>query len=256
MAAIGDLLQIMRRLRDAEHGCPWVAKQDFASIAPYTVEEAYEVADAIEREAWDELRGELGDILLHVAWHAQMAEERGLFGFGDVATEVCRKMIERHPHVFGEAGVRTEEEIEAQWERLKHREREAAGSKGVLAGVPPAQPALARARKLQQRAARVGFDWQEARQVEAKIEEELDELRAARNAAERAAEIGDLLFTVANYARHCDLRPEELLHQACARFTRRFEHMEERMRQCGETAEEISASRWDELWNEAKRAAP
>ena len=256
MSAIEDLLQIMRRLRDAEHGCPWVARQDFASIAPYTVEEAYEAADAIEREAWDELRGELGDILLHVAWHAQMAEEQELFRFDDVAKEICRKMIERHPHVFGEAGARTEEEIEAQWERLKHREREAAGSAGALSGVPQAQPALTRAYKLQQRAARVGFDWREARQVEAKIEEELRELRAARNAEEQAAEIGDLLFTVANYARHCGLRPEELLHQACTRFTRRFENMEARLQQDAEAMEELSEQRWDELWNEAKRAEP
>ncbi len=254
MHSIDDLLKIMRDLRDPDRGCPWDLRQDFRTIAPYTVEEAYEVADAIEREAWDELRGELGDLLLQVVYHAQMAEERDLFRFADVVEAICAKMVERHPHVFGEAGRRSEEEIKEDWERRKHRERAESGTLGVLGGVPKAQPALMRAFKLQKRAARVGFDWEEASQVEDKIEEELRELREARTADERAAEIGDLLFTLVNYARHCGLRPEETLHRTCVRFTKRFESMEARLRECGEAAEAVSAERWEELWEEAKRA--
>lgn len=254
MHGIDDLLKIMRDLRDPDHGCPWDLRQDFRTIAPYTVEEAYEVADAIEREAWHELRGELGDLLLQVAYHAQMAEEKDLFRFSDVVEAICTKMIERHPHVFGEVGQRNENEIKADWERRKHRERAEYGTSGVLGGVPKAQPALTRAFKLQKRTARVGFDWEEARQVEDKIEEELRELREAEGPDERAAEIGDLLFTLVNYARHCGLRPEETLHRACSRFTRRFESMEARLQECGEAAETVSAERWEELWQEAKRA--
>ena len=254
MHGIDDLLRIMRELRDPDNGCPWDLRQDFTTIAPYTVEEAYEVADAIEREAWDELRGELGDLLLQVAYHAQMAEERGLFRFDDVVKAICSKMIERHPHVFGEVGRRSEEEIVEDWEKRKHQERAAYGTSGVLGGVPKAQPALTRAFKLQKRAARVGFDWEELRQVEEKIEEELRELREARNPEEQAAEIGDLLFTVVNYARYCGLRPEEILHRACSRFTQRFEHMEASLRESGETVEGVSAERWDVLWREAKGA--
>lgn len=254
MHGIDDLLQIMRDLRDPDHGCPWDLRQDFSTIAPYTVEEAYEVADAIEREAWDELCSELGDLLLQVVYHAQMAEERDLFRFSDVVEAIGSKMVERHPHVFGEVGKRSEEEIKEDWEKRKHRERAEHGTPGVLGGVPKAQPALTRAYKLQKRAARVGFDWEEARQVEDKIEEELRELRAARDSEERAAEIGDLLFTLANYARHCGLRPEETLHRACARFARRFEHMERRLQESEEAVEGVSAGRWEELWEEAKDA--
>ena len=254
MRGIEELLRIMRDLRDPDHGCPWDARQDFRTIAPYTVEEAYEVADAIEREAWDELRGELGDLLLQVAYHAQMAEERGLFRFSDVVEAICSKMIERHPHVFGEVDRRDEDEIMEDWERRKRRERAAAGASGALEGIPKAQPALARALKLQKRAARVGFDWEEARQVESKIEEEWNELREARNPEERVAELGDLLFTLVNYARHCGIRPEEALHRACSRFTWRFQHMEARLRENGEGLEGVSNGRWEELWEEAKRA--
>ena len=254
MQDIDDLLRIMRRLRDPDRGCPWDLRQDFKTIAPYTVEEAYEVADAIDREAWDELRAELGDLLLQVVYHAQMAEEQGLFRFSDVLEAVCSKMIERHPHVFGEVGQRSEEEIKEDWESRKRRERAAYGASGVLGGVPKAQPALTRAFKLQKRAARVGFDWEEAWQVEGKIEEEVRELREAENPEERAAEIGDLLFTLVNYARHCGLRPEETLHRACSRFVQRFEHMEARLRESGETVESVSAERWEALWEEAKRA--
>ena len=254
MHGVDDLLRIMRDLRDPDHGCPWDLRQDFRTIAPYTVEEAYEVSDAIEREAWDELRGELGDLLLQVVYHAQMAEEQDLFCFSDVVEAICSKMVERHPHVFGEVGQRSEDEIKEDWEKRKHRERAEYGMSGVLGGIPKAQPALTRAFKLQKRAARVGFDWEEARQVEDKIEEELCELREAKDSEERAAEIGDLLFTLVNYARHCDFRPEETLHRACSRFTRRFEHMEACLEESGEAVEGVSAERWEKLWEGAKRA--
>ncbi len=254
MRDIDDLLRIMREVRDPDHGCPWDLRQSFATIMPYTVEEAYEVADAIEREAWDELRGELGDLLLHVVYHARMAEERGLFRFGDVVEAICCKMIERHPHVFGDAGSRGEAEIVKEWERRKLRERAERGAEGVLEGVPKAQPALTRAFQLQKRAARVGFDWEEARQVEDKVREEWNELRAARDSKERAAEFGDLLFAMVNYARHLGIRPEEALRGACSRFAERFERMEERLREDSEDVEAVSTGRWEELWEEAKRA--
>ena len=253
MGTIEDLLSIMQRLRDPQEGCPWVMRQDFADIAVYTVEEAYEAADAIEREAWDELRCELGDILLQVVYHAEMASERGLFEFADVVEAICTKMVERHPHVFGGAGRRSEEEIKAFWEEIKHRERTAAGHSGTLSDVPRALPALTRAYKLQRRAAHVGFDWPETRQVDAKIDEELAEMRHAPDASARADEIGDVLFTLVNYARHCGERPEELLQRACSRFQRRFTYMEERLAQIGEDVESVSAERWEELWEEAKR---
>jgi len=220
----------------------------------YTVEEAYETADAIEREAWDELRCELGDILLQVVFHARMAEERELFDFHEVVEAICDKLIERHPHVFADVGKRNEEEIKAFWEEIKHRERTDAGFSGVLSDVPRALPALTRAYKLQRRAARVGFDWEEAGEVEAKIDEELAEVRSAPDATARASEIGDLLFALVNYARHCEERPEELLQQACSRFQRRFASMEGRLREAGEDVESVSAERWEELWQEVKRA--
>ncbi len=253
MDAVNEFLNLMRRLRDPQQGCPWVVRQDFSTIAPYTVEEAYEVADAIAREAWKELCDELGDLLLQVAFHAQMAQERGFFNFEDVVAATCQKMIDRHPHVFGDVGPRSEAEIKAHWETFKHQERSQRGADGTLSGVPHAQPALTRAYKLQRRAARVGFDWDSAPPVLEKIEEELQELREAPDAQAQASEIGDLLFAVVNYARHCGQRPEELLHQACTRFSRRFECMEAQLQEQGESVENIEAQRWEELWDRAKQ---
>ncbi len=254
MSTVEDLLSVMRRLRDPQEGCPWIINQDFASIAVFTVEEAYEVADAIEREAWEELRGELGDLLLQVVYHAEMASARGLFEFEDVVEAICTKMVERHPHVFADAGPCSEEEIKAFWEEIKHRERTAAGYVGVLSDVPRTLPALTRAYKLQHRAACVGFDWSEAQQVEAKIDEEIEEMRNAPDEQARADEIGDVLFTLVNYARHCGERPEELLQRACSRFQRRFHGMEARLAETGEDVESVSAERWEALWTEVKRA--
>ncbi len=254
MHATDELLAIMRRLRDPDGGCPWDLKQDFASIAPYTVEEAYEVADAIEREDWDGLRGELGDLLLSVVYHAQLAEERGLFGYADVVRAICAKMVERHPHVFGDAGARTEDEIWADWEERKRAERAARGERGVLAGVPRGLPALARAVKLQKRAARVGFDWERPEPVLDKVAEELEELRRADGTDERERELGDLLFAAVNCARHLGVRPEEALHRACRRFGARFARMEAELAAAGESPDGCSAARWEELWERAKRA--
>ena len=254
MHATDELLAIMRRLRDPDGGCPWDLKQDFASIAPYTVEEAYEVADAIEREDWEGLRGELGDLLLNVVYHAQLAEERGLFGYADVVRAICAKMIERHPHVFGDSDARTEAEIWANWEERKQAERAARGEHGVLAGVPRGLPALTRAAKLQKRAARVGFDWDRPEPVLDKVAEELEELRRADGADARERELGDLLFAAVNCARHLGVRPEEALHRACRRFGARFARMETELAAAGESPDGCAAERWEELWERAKRA--
>ena len=254
MYTLKDLLDIMQRLREPEGGCPWDLRQDFRSIAPYTIEEAYEVADVIEREAWDELCGELGDLLLQVVYHAQMAKEKEWFGFEQVVEAICTKMVQRHPHVFGDAGPRADEEIVAHWEESKRTERKARGHDGVLTGIPKALPALNRAAKLQKRAAHAGFDWSEAAPVLDKLAEELQELREARSAEAREHEIGDLLFSVVNYARHCKIRPEEAMHRTCERFSRRFEHMERVLEQAGEAPQACTQERWEQLWQAAKRA--
>ena len=250
------LLQIMRRLRDPETGCPWDIEQDFATIAPYTIEEAYEVADAIERQAWDELKGELGDLLFQSVFHAQMAEERGLFTFDEVAEGMAQKMIARHPHVFGdESRDKSADQQTADWERVKAAERAARGAGGVLDDVAVGLPALLRAVKLQKRAARVGFDWSETTQVLAKLTEEAGELVEAQAGLSADAvedEMGDLLFVMANLARHLGVDPEAALRRSNAKFTRRFRYIEAELKARGRTPAESDLEEMDALWNEVR----
>jgi ATP diphosphatase len=250
------LIEIMRRLRDPATGCPWDIAQDFASIAPYTIEEAHEVADAIERQAWGELRGELGDLLLQVVYHAQMADEAGFFAFEDVARAISDKMVARHPHVFGpESRDKSPEQQAADWERIKAAERAGKDEGRVLDGVALGLPALTRAVKLQKRAARVGFDWPTTDEVVAKIAEEAQELveaRAALTEAEITEEFGDLLFVVANLARHLKIDPEAALRAANSKFTRRFRRIEDWLAAEGRRPEDSDLAEMDALWNRAK----
>jgi len=252
--ALARLLEIMRRLRDPQGGCPWDLAQDFASIAPYTIEEAYEVADAIGRGVPKELESELGDLLFQVVFHARMAQERGWFDFGNVADAICDKLTARHPHVFGDVEVNSAAELNRAWEEHKARERASRGgaSPSELSDVPLSLPALARAAKLGKRAGRVGFDWADERGVRAKIEEELREVKEA-SAADRADEIGDLLFAVANWSRHLRVDPEEALRLANAKFERRFRAMEGLARERSLSLSSLDAAAWDALWNEVKR---
>lgn len=247
------LLAIMRALRDPVTGCPWDIAQDFDTIAPYTLEEAHEVADAIARRAWGELRGELGDLLLQVVYHAQMAEEAGHFAFGDVVRSISDKMVARHPHVFGdESRDKTAAQQTADWERIKAAER---GAARVLDGVALGLPALTRAVKLQKRAARVGFDWPSTDEVVAKITEEAAELVEARDRlteAEVAEEFGDLLFVMANLARHLEVDPEAALRAANAKFTRRFGRIEDWLAEAGKHPEDSDLAEMDALWDRAK----
>ncbi len=249
------LIGIMAALRDPETGCPWDIEQDFASIAPYTIEEAHEVADAIAREAWDELPGELGDLLLQVVFHAQMADEAGMFGFADVARAISDKLVARHPHVFGtESRDKSAAQQVKDWEAIKATERAAKAEKGVLDGVALGLPALTRAIKLQNRAARVGFDWPSADEVLDKLAEETAELRAATDPAHRAEEFGDLLFVLANLARHLDIDPEAALRDANAKFTRRFAAIEAALAADGRRPEDSTLAEMDALWDAAKAA--
>lgn len=249
------LIAIMAALRDPATGCPWDVEQDFASIAPYTIEEAHEVADAIAREAWDELPGELGDLLLQVVFHARMAEEAGMFGFADVARAISDKLVARHPHVFGdESRDKSAEQQVRDWEAIKARERAGTAARGVLDGVALGLPALTRAVKLQNRAARVGFDWPATEAVLDKLQEEAAELVAARD-GDRAAlteEMGDLLFVAANLARHLGIDPEEALRAANAKFTRRFRAIEAALAAEGRTPEDSTLEEMDRLWDAAK----
>jgi ATP diphosphatase len=271
---IADLIAIMARLRNPETGCPWDVAQDFASIAPYTIEEAYEVADAIERGDFTDLREELGDLLLQVVFHARMAQERGLFAFGDVVESICEKLLRRHPHVFGETRELSPDAVKELWGDIKRMEkaaraqaRAAAGlpdepAGGALAGVPLALPGFTRALKLQEKASKVGFDWHDARLVLAKIREECDEVERELDQGDQAAaaaEIGDLAFAIANLARHVGADPEASLRSANAKFERRFAHIEARLKALGRSADEATLPEMDALWEEAKRlerAAP
>ncbi len=259
------LLALMRRLRDPVHGCPWDRVQSFATIAPFTIEEAYELADAIGRDDFERLRDELGDLLFQVVFHARIAEEQGRFDFAAVTRAICDKLIRRHPHIFAEPRAVQVADLHVSWEAQKARERAAAGLHGVLSDVPQALPALSRAAKLGRRAARVGFDWDSPAGVRAKVAEELAEVDAAlaeseqATPAERAAgsdrvaeEIGDLLFAIANWARHLQVDAEEALRGAARKFERRFEHMERAARARGQPLERLSAAQWDELWGAAK----
>jgi MazG family protein len=276
------LLELMARLRNPENGCPWDQKQTFATIAPYTVEEAYEVADAIERGDPAQIRDELGDLLFQVVFHARMAQERGWFDFAQVASAIHEKLVRRHPHVFAGASAAGEAQLSKTWEEMKARERaQAAGlddgsaaEVSALADVPRALPALIRAAKLGKRAGRVGFDWPDARGVRAKVSEELREVdEAVAAAAERAAgvgapgggggagavaspevveEMGDLLFALANWSRHLKLDAEEALRAANSKFERRFRDMEATARERGLALERLSPEEWEGLWQQAK----
>lgn len=253
---IEKLLQIMRRLRDPRSGCPWDLEQTFATIAPYTIEEAYEVADAIARSDDAALRDELGDLLFQVVFHARMAEEAGAFTFADVVAAICHKMERRHPHVFGEEHVASAAAQTRAWEEHKARERSAADARGALDDVPLALPALMRAAKLGRRAARVGFDWPDVSGARAKISEELAELDAelaAQGTLQRQEhEIGDLLFAVVNLARHLDLDAEAALRASNVRFADRFRSMERKAAERGQSLRDLDAGVLDRLWEEAK----
>jgi ATP diphosphatase len=250
------LIEIMRRLRDPETGCPWDIEQDFSTIAPYTIEEAYEVTDAIEREAWEELRDELGDLLFQSVFHAQMAAERGLFDHADVVRAISDKMVARHPHVFGdESRDKSADQQVQDWEKVKAAERAAKGVRGVLDDVAVGLPALLRALKLQKRAARVGFDWPSTGEVLDKIAEEARELVEARESLtqeEIAEEMGDLLFVMANLARHLDVDPEAALRAANAKFLRRFRFIEAALARDGRRPEQSDLAEMDALWDAAK----
>jgi MazG family protein len=249
------LLTLMRRLRDPVQGCPWDREQTFASIAPFTVEEAYEVADAIDRADSARLRDELGDLLFQVVFHARMAEEQRLFDFAAVAAGIREKLVRRHPHLFAEPREVAVADLHVSWEQQKARERAQSGLIGVLSDVPRSLPALTRSAKLGRRARRVGFDWGEPAAVRAKIDEELAEADAAlaEGRPERLAEeIGDLLFTMANWARHLQVDPEAALRAAASKFEQRFEHMEKLAAARGQSLERLSPAQWDALWREAK----
>lgn len=249
---IDTLLAIMKALRTPATGCPWDLEQSFATIAPYTIEEAYEVADAIARGSREELRDELGDLLLQPVYHAQMAAEEGSFTFADVVEGICRKMIRRHPHVFGDDEARSAKLAKTFWEDRKAEERKDSPPAGVLDAVPVALPGLTRALKLQSRAAKVGFDWPSVDNVYDKINEEVAELKAAPP-EKKAEELGDILFALANVARHMGIDPEAALRTTNEKFTRRFAHIEKRLAERGKAPHQSDLSEMDDLWNEAKR---
>jgi ATP diphosphatase len=250
------LLEIMRRLRDPETGCPWDIEQDFASIAPYTIEEAYEVADAIDRQDWPDLEGELGDLLLQTVYHTAIGEEAGHFTFETVTKNIADKMIARHPHVFGtENRNKSADQQTHDWEKIKATER-ASKSSRTLDGIAANLPALMRAVKLQKRAARVGFDWPSTDQVIDKIAEESTELKeaiATKTQSDVEEEFGDLLFVMANLARHLKIDPETALHSANAKFTRRFNSVEDRLAQANKQPQQSNLAEMDALWGAVKR---
>jgi len=255
MNNIQKLLEIMAQLRNPKDGCPWDLQQDFASIAPYTVEEAYEVADAIARENWHELRDELGDLLFQVVFHARMAEEAGHFDFESVAATINEKMVRRHPHVFGDEQQRAAGHQAGSWASIKARERSESADTSALAGIARALPALKRAEKLGKRAAHVGFDWPDRRGVEAKIREELDELEQAIESQASGAiedELGDLLFSVVNLARHLGVDPEHALNNTNLKFERRFRAMEAKLDEAAGSLGDLSLDELEAAWQEAK----
>jgi ATP diphosphatase len=258
---IGRLLEIMAALRTPETGCPWDLAQNFSTIAPYTLEEAYEVADAIARDDLADLKDELGDLLLQVVFHARMAEEQGAFDFGAVVQAITEKLIRRHPHVFADETSRTPHAVEGLWERIKAEEKATnkADQTGALTGIPVALPALSRALKLQMKASKVGFDWNDPRAVLRKIREEANEIEAEldrpeMNKAATAGEVGDLLFAVVNLARHLDADPEAVLRRTNLKFERRFAAIERALAAQGKAPQQASLAEMDALWNEAKAA--
>jgi ATP diphosphatase len=258
------LIEIMAALRTPGTGCPWDLQQNFSTIAPYTLEEAYEVADAIARGDMADLREELGDLLLQVVFHARMAQEQGAFDFGDVVEAVMTKLVRRHPHVFGEARDLSPSEVEGLWERIKTEEKAERAARhpaedhsGALAGVPVALPALTRALKLQAKAGKVGFDWNDPMAVLAKIREEADEIEAEIEAGDKdlaAAEVGDLLFAVVNLARHLDVDPETALRATNQKFERRFASIERALAAKGKAPQDATLAEMDALWEAAKAA--
>jgi ATP diphosphatase len=266
---ISRLIEIMAALRTPGTGCPWDLEQDFTSIAPYTLEEAYEVADAIERHNMDDLRDELGDLLLQVVFHARMAEEHGEFAFGDVVEAITKKMIRRHPHVFGPDAVRGAKLAKGMWDRIKAEEKAERRQarimrglepedhgKGFLDGIPPALPALVRALKLQQKAAQVEFDWKEAEPILQKIDEELGELREAVQNGDNNAitdEFGDVLFALVNYGRHLGIDPEAALRQTNEKFRSRFHSVERRLSEAGSSLDAATLEEMEVLWQQAKK---
>jgi ATP diphosphatase len=261
---IADLIMLMAVLRDREHGCPWDVEQDFATIAPYTIEEAYEVADAIARGDLHDLKDELGDLLLQVVYHAQMAEEAGEFDFAAVADVVTRKMIRRHPHVFGDEDARVAGAVRGMWDRIKAEEAaDKAAAKGgapvpesALDGVPLNLPALTRSVKIQKRAAKTGFDWVEASQIITKLKEEIGELEeeiTKKNEVKMHEEFGDMLFVMANLARRLSIDPEQALSDANYKFTRRFHYIEKRLKEMGRPIEDATLDEMEALWVEVKQ---
>ena len=256
MSEIEKLLEIMSRLRNPDGGCPWDLEQDFSTIAPYTIEEAYEVADAIDRNDMDDLEGELGDLLLQVVFHARMGEEAGHFDFESVAGKINDKMIRRHPHVFGDAEARDAARVEGSWERIKAEERAGNGDDSALAGIALALPALKRAQKLGKRAATVGFDWPDAAGPADKVREELEEVAEAAGGVDREAlaeEIGDLLFAVANLARHHKVDPEAALSDANTKFEQRFRALEAVVTEQGNRVEDLSLDELEAVWQRVKK---
>jgi nucleoside triphosphate diphosphatase len=262
---IGRLVEIMAALRTPKTGCPWDLAQNFATIAPYTLEEAYEVADAIARDDLADLKEELGDLLLQVVFHARMAEEQGAFDFGAVVESITEKLIRRHPHVFGEERSSTPQAVEGLWQRIKAEEKEEKAARqgekqrqeGALAGVPLALPALTRALKLQENASKVGFDWNDPRTVLRKIREETDEIEAALDGGDElaaAAEVGDLLFAAVNLARHLRADPEALVRQTNQKFERRFAAIERALAAGGRAPQQATLAEMDALWEVAKAA--
>jgi nucleoside triphosphate diphosphatase len=261
---IPTLIDIMAALRTPATGCPWDLEQSFATIAPYTIEEAYEVADAIARGDLGDLRDELGDLLLQDVFHARMAQEQGAFDFGDVVQAITEKLLRRHPHVFGDARGLTVGAVNELWERIKAQEKTAQAEngkpqaqRGALAGVPVALPALTRALKLQQKAGNVGFDWNDPRAVLSKIREEADEIEAALDGGDRDAigrEVGDLLFAAVNLARHVKADPEVVLRATNQKFERRFASIERALAATGKSAREATLAEMDALWDAAKAA--
>ncbi|ARQ03144.1 nucleoside triphosphate pyrophosphohydrolase [Pseudorhodoplanes sinuspersici] len=260
---IHRLIEIMAALRTPVTGCPWDLKQTFATIAPYTIEEAHEVADAITRNDLDDLKDELGDLLLQVVFHARMAQEQGVFEFGDVVQSITEKLIRRHPHVFGDTRHLTPDEVKGLWDKIKAEEKAARRQRrggadedaGALAGIPSGLPALTRALKLQQKASKVGFDWNDPRAVLDKIKEETAEIERALDAADNAAaadEIGDLMFALVNLARHLDIDADTSLRGTNAKFERRFAAIEAALARIGRTPSEATLAEMDALWDEAK----
>ena len=253
MAHIDELLAIMDRLRDPEHGCPWDRQQTHETLVPYLLEEASEVAGSIEEGHLDELPDELGDLLFQIVFHARVAQEKGEFQMGDVVDHITRKMIHRHPHVFGEEKAQTAREVLARWEERKRREK--GGRRSVLDGVPKELPALLRAHRLQDKAARVGFDWSRLDQVLAKVDEEIREFKETLKAGDpqrMEEELGDVFFALVNIARFVDVNPEEALRKTIARFIHRFRRMEEQAAQQGLDLSRLSLEEMDRLWEAAK----